>query len=497
MTQVREPRPWPAAPLVTAGSEGTLALLAVGGLTLLRVVLLFLGDYELYGDEAQYWSYAVEPAFGYYSKPPMVAWMIQAGMLACGAGEACLRLASPLLHGAAALLVFALARALFDARAALWSAVVYATLPGVSYSALLISTDVPLLAFWTLALLALVRLRDRPGEAGWAWLLGLAFGLGLLSKYAMGYLLLCLVVYALVDAAGRRLLADRRLWGGLALGMMVWSPNLLWNLWHGGATLLHVGENANLGTEVWQPMEGLGFLGAQFGVMGPILFAALLWRVARLRRRPAGAAERFLLAFSLPMLAVVLVQAFLHGANANWAATAFPAATVLLVAGLLHGGGQRLLTASTGLHLAVAAALAALVLVPAAARLPVARDLMAQVSGWRALARDVEQRVAARDIDVVLLDHRYPFAELWYYSDLAPPRLRMWVTADVSNHYELVYPFEGLGNGRALYVTERTHTELVTRHFALSRPVAPIAVPTAGGKARRYQAIVLEGYRRP
>jgi len=97
----------------------------------------------------------------------------------------------------------------------------------------------------------------------------------------------------------------------------------------------------------------------------------------------------------------------------------------------------------------------------------------------------------------VLLDHRYPFAELWYYGRLAPPRLRMWVTADVSNHYELVYPFEGLGNGRALYVTERTHTELVTRHFARSREVAPLAVPTAGGKVRRYQAIVLEGYRRP
>ncbi len=497
MTQVRESRLRPAVPLLAAGSEGALALLAVGGLTLLRVALLFLGDYELYGDEAQYWSYAVEPAFGYYSKPPMVAWAIQAGLLACGEGEACLRLASPLLHGAAALLVFALARALFDARTALWSAVVYATLPGVSYSALLISTDVPLLAFWTLALLALVRLRDRPGEAGWAWVLGLAFGLGMLSKYAMGYLLVCLVVYAAVDPAGRRLLADRRLWGGLALGVAVWSPNLLWNLRQGGAALLHVGENANLGTEVWQPMEGLGFLGAQFGVMGPVLFAALLWRVAGLRRRPAGAGERFLLAFSLPMLAIVLVQAFLHGANANWAATAFPAASVLVVAGLLHGGRQRLLTASTGLHLAVAAALAALVLVPAAARLPVAREVMAEVSGWRALAREVDRRVAAHDIDVVLLDHRYPFAELWYYGRLAPPRLRMWVTADVSNHYELVYPFEGLGNGRALYVTGRAHSGLVTRHFARRLAAERLTVPTAGGERRRYWAVVLEGYRRP
>lgn len=468
---------------------------AVGVLTLLRVATLFLAGHELYGDEAQYWSYGAEPAFGYYSKPPVIAWLIR-GTSWLGEGEAFVRLASPLLHGAAAMLVFALARALYDARVGLWSAVAYATLPGVSFSALLISTDVPLLACWALALLALTKLCQGHG-GGWAWVLGLAFGVGLLSKYAMGYLLLCLAIHALIDADGRRLARDRRVWGGLALGLLIWAPNLLWNLQHGGATLLHIGENANVGTEPWKPLEGLGFLGAQFGVMGPILFGTLLLRLAWLRRETADARERFLLAFALPMLAAILVQAFLGGANANWAATAYPAGTILVVAWLLRLERPAALRVSTGLHLLAATALAALVVLPGAARLPGAAPLLARVSGWQALTEAVERRVADGDVDVVLFDHRYPYAQVWYYGDIRPPRLRMWVTGDVSNHYELAYPFEGLGNGRALYVTDRGETAPVTRHFEGVSQQAPIRVPTLGGGRKVYRAVVLEGYRRP
>ena len=41
---------------------------------------------------------------------------------------------------------------------ALWTSLVYLTLPGITYSALLVSTDVPLLFFWSVALLAFVKL---------------------------------------------------------------------------------------------------------------------------------------------------------------------------------------------------------------------------------------------------------------------------------------------------------------------------------------------------
>jgi len=56
----------------------------------------------------------------------------------------------------------------------------------VSLSAMIITTDPFLLFFWALALLCLVEARRLgPGANRWWWALGLAFGLGLLAKYAM------------------------------------------------------------------------------------------------------------------------------------------------------------------------------------------------------------------------------------------------------------------------------------------------------------------------
>ena len=111
-------------------------------------------------------------AFGYFSKPPLIAWTIRAATEVCGESEACIRATAPILYAVTSAVIYFCARALYGNRVALASAVVFATLPGVSFSAGQISTDVPLLLFWTLALLAWTRLaRDRKpldGPSRWA-----------------------------------------------------------------------------------------------------------------------------------------------------------------------------------------------------------------------------------------------------------------------------------------------------------------------------------------
>ena len=113
---------------------------------------------DLFFDEAQYWAWSEDPALGYFSKPPLIAWIIGAATTACGADKSCVRLPSPLLHTATALAVFWLGRRLYDARIGALSALAFATLPGVSLSAGLISTDVPLLLCWALALVGFTAL---------------------------------------------------------------------------------------------------------------------------------------------------------------------------------------------------------------------------------------------------------------------------------------------------------------------------------------------------
>ncbi|MGD9744551.1 MAG: ArnT family glycosyltransferase, partial [Dongiaceae bacterium] len=163
------------------------ALIAIGLLTLWRILCLAFTPLQLDYEEAQYWFWAQEPAWGYFSKPPLIAWLIRLSTALFGDGEFGIRLPSPVMHGIAALVAGAAAARLADARAGFWTAIAYATLPGVAFSALLMTTDVPLLLAWSLALYGFVRMAGEGGSTGWAIWTGLAVGLGALAKYAMAF----------------------------------------------------------------------------------------------------------------------------------------------------------------------------------------------------------------------------------------------------------------------------------------------------------------------
>src|SRR5215469_11931189 len=180
-------------------------LVSVAVVTGLRLVWLAIQPADLYPDEAQYWVWSQHLALGYFSKPPLVAWLIAATTLLFGDGEFAVRLSAPLLHAGAAVFVYGIGTRLYNQRVGLWSALVYASLPGVSVSAFVISTDAPLLFFWAAALYAFIRAREGDG---WRWWLavGLAAGLGLLSKYAMAYWIFSALGYSVLFPGERRYL---------------------------------------------------------------------------------------------------------------------------------------------------------------------------------------------------------------------------------------------------------------------------------------------------
>ncbi len=463
-------------------------------LTALRVLALAVSELNLYGDEAQYWSWAQDLAFGYFSKPPMVAWIIAAATAACGDGEFCVRIASPLLHAATAGVVFLLARSLFDARIALWSSITYATLPGVSYSSGFISTDVPLLLFWSLALTAFVGVLRRRGAA-WALALGAALGLGLLSKYAMVYFLLCAVAYCATTAGARWFLTSRQALLALAVAAAITAPNLLWNLDHGWATLGHTAANANWGGPLFHPDRMLAFLGAQFGVFGPILFAGLLWWLATWRPGRTSDGERLLLFFSVPVLALIVVQALLSRAHANWAAVAYPGATVALVAWFLRHGRARLANLSLGLHTVAAVGICAVAAASALA-LPGQLDVFARLRGWDELGREVSARMAERPGATVLSDHRMVMAELLYYTRGQGFPIVIWdANGAPGNHYELTAPLDAANGARVLFVASRGDPGTLLARFETVRPLGPLEVRTGPERTRTFTLYDLANFR--
>ena len=249
------------------------ALWLVFAVTLARLVWLALDRADLYPDEAQYWLWSLKPALGYYSKPPLVAWLIALTTAVFGEQESGVRLAAPLLHFGASLVIYLLAQRLYDSRTALWSAIAYATLPGVSASAAIMSTDAPLLFCWAAALYAFVRAREPGGERWWI-MVGVAAGLGLLSKYAMAYWLLSALLFLLLFRGERRHVPKFLVAVGLAL--LIYAPNFWWNAEHDFVSYRHTRDNADLVGPLFHPAQFLEFFGSQFGVFGPIFFATLV-----------------------------------------------------------------------------------------------------------------------------------------------------------------------------------------------------------------------------
>ena len=190
-----------------------------------------------------------------------------------GDGEFAVRLSAPLLHGIAAGFVYAIGTRLYDRRIGFWSALAYASLPAVSLSALLMSTDAVLMPCWAAGLYCFIRARE---DGDWRWWLatGAAIGLGLLAKYAMAYWLISAFCFVLLRNDERRHL--RGLLLALAVGLLVVAPNLWWNANHGFVSILHVRDNAQFGGSLFHPAAFVKFVISQFGVFGPIMLAGLL-----------------------------------------------------------------------------------------------------------------------------------------------------------------------------------------------------------------------------
>ena len=472
--------------LGAADEHGTVLrfMACLAALTIFRLATLAFSQTELFFDEAQYWFWSRELAFGYYSKPPLIAWIIRGATELCGQGEACIRAPSALIHAATAALVFATARHLYDARIGFWSGIVYATLPGVSLSSSLISTDVPLLFFVALSLLAVVKLQTSPA---WRWgvMLGIGIGFGLLSKYAMSYFILCLGLYAVWTKAGRSLLTDARLYAALAIAALLIAPNLIWNAHHGFATLNHTADNANWGKRLFHADEAFEFIGGQFGVFGPVLFTALLaycvnWLRDPKARAAAGETERMPLAFSVPVLLLMATQALLSRAHANWAAFAYIAATVLMTAALLRHGWRKLFFASLGIHLAVVLLIGVGGIVAGRVVLPGGADPYARVLGWKALAETAADKARAGSFAAIATDKRALAAELLYYlRDAAIPVVAMRDDGPPSDHFEMTRPLDAATPRPVLLVS------LGRDGPAGSEPLGSETIPAGRGKPRQ------------
>jgi hypothetical protein len=468
-----------------------LAILLV--LTVVRMIGLHISVVDLFFDEAQYWDWSRDLAFGYFSKPPLLAWIIAASDSICGSGEACIRMVSPLFYLGTSLIIYAIADELYGRETAFWSALAVALLTGVSFSTRIISTDVPLLFFWALALFAYLKLLAAP-DWRWALVLGISFGLGLLAKYAMIYFVLGVASAAWLDRDARDVLTRPQTWVAFAIALLILSPNIYWNVTHSFATMRHTGENITGSGLRFRPLEALTFLGSQFAVAGPLVFAAFLLILVQafLYRDKVSRQDKLTLAFAIPPLAVVFALSFFRGANANWAAPAALSMTVLVVAWWLSHGYRRWLIASLTIGVVVQAAL--LVGDAYADRISVAglgrnSDVYHRTLGWRTLGAEITRLARAHGTPIVAAEGRAELAALTYYLRNEALAVVSWArSATAENQFELTHALSDTSKGPVLLISGCTTTPRLARFYGNVTKL-PDLVIWPGPKTKREYAI--------
>ena len=487
--------PRPARP--NPAQEGPLrvTLLALLALTVARLVWLRVGGLDLYPDEAQYWLWSLTPDWGYFSKPPLIAWIIRLSTALLGDDEAAIRVAAPLLHFGTALVIYRIAERLYDPRIAAWSAIAYGTMPGVTVSSLIISTDVPLLFCWAVALYGFVRAREAGGTRWWA-LVGLAAGFGLLAKYAMAYFLISAALLLVLRRDERR-----HLLGFLAattLALAIYAPNFFWNLSHGFVSYRHTEANADINGVALHPAALGEFVGSQFGVFGPIYFAALLAIVALLRRALADRRAQLLAVFALPTLAMMIAVSLLARAHPNWAAPTYVSATILVTAFLVERGRQVLVWGSVAFHVAAGVLLIGARDIAAAIgwSIPGQYEPLHRLRGWAALGRSVQTFMSEHPGETLLSDNREVLAALIYYVRPHPFDARKWNPGrGVHDEFDLTSDLRDHRGENFIFVGPRQQLAELPDYFTAVGSVGHVAIALGGGTLREFLVVELKGFK--
>ncbi|HEV7402920.1 MAG TPA: glycosyltransferase family 39 protein, partial [Chthoniobacteraceae bacterium] len=345
-----------------------------------------------------------------------------------------IRFFSPILSLITALLMFRLARRLYSEEVAVWTTIGLSCVPIYQVGGLLMTIDPLSMCFWMAALYTCWRaLEQSPRFSVWWPATGLLIGLGFLCKWTNALELLSIILLLAGTPKYRRELRHAGFWSMLAAFIPCTVPPIVWNAQNQWITIVHLKEHSGVNHATsFDPGEFCTFVGGQFAVYSPVIFAAMLAAIwlgvgrARLHFKP-----RFLLAFTLPILILYFTLSLREAGEANWTAPG-TLSLGLLAAALVHelaagrawlryamfggmalGAVMSLLILNTDLPRLLGLSMPYEVVTSAGERRDV--DTSTRLRGWRTTAEVVEQKRAEFEKEhgpVFLIGNKYQTAAI-------------------------------------------------------------------------------------
>jgi 4-amino-4-deoxy-L-arabinose transferase-like glycosyltransferase len=296
-------------PADNTSRRDTAIVIATLGAIKLALYVAFSGRYDYFRDELYYIACSKHLAAGYVDQPPLIAFAVRLERMLLGNSLHALRFFPALCGIATIALTVLIAREMGGRKLALWLAGV-CVMAGPIWLSLgyLMTMNSFEHVWWAACAYCVVRYINTRSQRYWVWF-GLLAGIGLETKYSISVFGLGVVIGLLLTRE-RKVFLRPWIWLAGALAVLVFLPNLLWNIhYHWPFVELMHNIRASGRDVVLSPPQ---FMAQQILLTGllafPVWLAGLLW----LMFSRDGGRYRVLGWAFLTVLGVFLV---LHGKN--------------------------------------------------------------------------------------------------------------------------------------------------------------------------------------
>jgi 4-amino-4-deoxy-L-arabinose transferase-like glycosyltransferase len=448
-----------------------LLLAALAGVFVWRA--LFSEHVNLIPDECSYWAWSRRLDWSYFDNSGMVAYLIRLSTELFGRHTPfSVRFPFLVLSALTTYLVYSTSLHLFGNRfRALFATLVFNITPIALLGGSAAMHDNALFFFWSLGLWAGARFL-KSDDPRWFYVMGLAAGLAIQSKYTGVLMVGCLFLFLVWSKQHRGLLLRKEPWLGALIAALFTLPIIWWNFRHDWASLYHIffiGSGASsAGKKI---LQGLGYHAAQFLLISPLFYVALIAANASSFARnifKPSPRKALLLSFGLPLV-LFGVMAFKGHVEANWAMMGYISTAILAVEVLSRARdenrqGYWRLFRGRFLKWAVLLAVAPVVLVvihawigllPAFIEKKLGKDdrIIWETRGWEGLGRHVGDLRAPDD---VLAADTYQLCALLEFNVIGNPQVRYLAPWRRPTQFDVWEPsFDNMKGRNVLFVSDK------------------------------------------
>jgi len=198
--------------------------------------LITNGQFGYHRDELYYIACGQHLDFGYVDHPPLIAFMARLWTGIFGSSLYSIRFLPAMAGAAVVFLTGLMVRELGGKRFALLTACLSVIIAPVFLSTDgLFTTNAFDQLFWAAGILLIIRILKYERPKLWLYV-GLIMGLGLLNKHSMIFLVIGLAAGLLLTSR-RRYFRSKYLWLGAGLALLIFAPNLIWQINNGWPTI--------------------------------------------------------------------------------------------------------------------------------------------------------------------------------------------------------------------------------------------------------------------